>query len=61
MALARLLLVLALVAIGIAGVLYLATRDRRYLRFIGATLRLAVIVAIGVFVLFAARRFGAHF
>jgi hypothetical protein len=60
MVLARLLLVIALIAIGVAGVLYLVTKDRRYLRFIGAALRFTVIVAICVFVFFAARRFGAH-
>jgi hypothetical protein len=60
MVLARLLLIIALVAIGIAGTLYLVTKDRRYLKFIGAALRLTVIVAICVFLFFAARRFGAH-
>ena len=60
MALARLLLIIALVAIGIAGGLYLVTKDRRYLKFIGAALRLTVIVAICVFLFFAARRFGVH-
>ena len=58
--LARLLLVIPLVAIAIAGILYLVTRDRRYLRFIGQAVRFTLIVGIVVFLYFAARRFGMH-
>ena len=58
--LARLLLVIPLVAMTLAGVLYLFTRDRRYLRFIREAVRFTIIVGIGVFVYFAARRFGVH-
>jgi hypothetical protein len=58
--LARLLLVIPLVAMTVAGVLYLLTRDRRYLLFIREAVRFTIIVGICVFLYFAARRFGLH-
>jgi len=54
--LVRLLLFLALAAIGVAGLLYLYTRDRRYLRFVGQVVRFTVILAVVVFVFFAFER-----
>lgn len=56
MILVRLLLFLALAAIGVAGVLYLYSRDRRYLRFIGQVLRFTVVIALVVFAFFAFER-----
>ena len=53
MILVRLLFFLALAAIAVAGLLYLFTRDRRYLRFIGRVIKFAIIllavVLIGFF------------
>jgi hypothetical protein len=51
--LVRLLFFLALAAIAVAGLLYLFTRDRRYLRFIGQVIKFAIVllavVLIGFF------------
>jgi hypothetical protein len=58
--LARLLLIIPLVAIAIAAILYFTTRDRRYLKFIRETVRFTLIVAVVVFLYFAARRLGVH-
>ena len=58
--LARLLLIIPLVAMTIAGVLYLLTKDRRYLKFIREAVRFTIIVGICVFLYFAARRLGVH-
>ena len=53
MILVRLLFFLALAAIVVAGLLYLFTRDRRYLRFIGQVIKFAIVllavVLIGYF------------
>ena len=53
MILVRLLFFLALAAIAVAGLLYLFTRDRRYLRFIGQVIKFAIVllavVLIGYF------------
>jgi hypothetical protein len=54
--LVRLLLFLALAAIGVAGLLYLYTRDRRYLRFVGQVIRFTVILGVIVLVFFAFER-----
>lgn len=56
MLLVRLLLFLALAGIGVAGLLYLYTRDRRYLRFVGQVIRFTVILAVIVLVFFAFER-----
>jgi hypothetical protein len=53
MALVRLLLFLALAAIAVSGLLYLFSRDRKYLRFIGHVLRFTTILAVVIFVFFA--------
>ena len=42
--LVRLLLFLALAAIAVAGLLYLFTRDRRYLRFIGQVVKFTILL-----------------
>jgi hypothetical protein len=52
--LVRLLFFLAIGAVAVAGLLYLYSKDRRYLRFIGQTLKFTVIllVIVMVFVFF---------
>jgi energy-converting hydrogenase Eha subunit E len=52
----RLLLFLALAAIGVSLVLYLVKRDRRYLRFIGQVFVFTLIVLAAVLLLFGAER-----
>jgi hypothetical protein len=54
--LVRLLLFLALAAIGVAGLLFLYTRDRRYLRFVGQVIKFTLILAVIVFLFFAFER-----
>jgi len=54
--LVRLLLFLALAAIAVAAVLYLFTRDRRYLRFIGQVVKFTVVLLAIVLVFFAFER-----
>jgi len=54
--LVRLLLFLALAAIGVAGILYLYTRDRRYLRFIGQVIKFAILLLAIVLIFFAFER-----
>ena len=56
MVLVRLLLFMALAAIGVALLLWLVTRDARYLRFIGLTLKFTVIVLVAMLLWFAAER-----
>ena len=56
MVLVRLLLFIALAAIGVALLLWLVTRDARYLRFIGLTLKFTVIVLVAMLLWFAAER-----
>jgi hypothetical protein len=56
MALVRLLLILALIAVGAALFMYLWTRDRRYLRFIVLTIKFAVLMLLGILILSAAER-----
>jgi hypothetical protein len=56
MALVRLLLFLSLAAIGVALLLWLVKRDRRYLRFIGLTLKLTFLVLLATLLWFAAER-----
>ena len=59
MIIVRLLLFLSLAAIGVALLLYLFTRDRRYLTFIVQVLKFSLIVLAAVLVFFAAERLGA--
>jgi hypothetical protein len=54
--LVRLLLFIALAAIGVALLLWLVTRDPRYLRFIGLTLKFTIIVLVAILMWFAAER-----
>jgi hypothetical protein len=54
--LVRLLLFLALAAIGVAALLYLYKRDRRYLRFIGQVIKFAVLLFAIVLIFFAFER-----
>jgi len=54
--LVRLLLFLSLAAIGAALLMWLVKRDRRYLRFIGLTLKFTVLVLLAILLWFAAER-----
>jgi hypothetical protein len=54
--LVRLLLFLALAAIGAALLMWLIKRDRRYLRFIGLTLKVTIMVLLAILLWFAAER-----
>lgn len=56
MVLVRLLLFLALAAIAVAAVLYLFSRDRRYLRFIGQVLKFSIVLLAIVLIFFAFER-----
>lgn len=56
MFLVRLLLYLALSAIGVSALLYLYSRDRKYLKFIGHVIRFTIILGVIVFVFFAFER-----
>ncbi len=52
----RLIVVVLLAALGICVVLYVFTRDRRYLRYAGQILKIGLIVVLVVFGLFAIER-----
>jgi hypothetical protein len=54
--LVRLLLFLSLAAIGVALLLWLVKRDRRYLRFIGLTLKFTLLALLAILLWFAAER-----
>jgi len=54
--LVRLLLFLALAAIGVSGVLYLYSRNRRYLRFIGQVIKFTLVLLVVVMLFFAFER-----
>jgi hypothetical protein len=54
--LVRLLLFLALAAIGVAAILYLYNRDRRYLRFIGQVIKFTIVLLAIVLIFFAFER-----
>ena len=56
MILVRLLLFLALAAIAVSGLLYLYSKDRRYLRFIGQVLKFTVVILAVVLIFFAFER-----
>jgi uncharacterized membrane protein len=51
--LVRSLLFLALAAMGVAGLLYLYSGNRRYLRFIGQVIKFTLILLIAVLLFFA--------
>jgi hypothetical protein len=52
----RLLLFLALATVAVALLLYVFSRDRRYLRFIWHVIKFTIIVLVCVLLLFAAER-----
>jgi len=54
--LVRLLLYFALSAIAVAAVLFLFTKNRRYLRFIGQVLKSTVVIGVVVLLFFAFER-----
>jgi hypothetical protein len=54
--LVRLLLVLGLATIGVAFVLYLVTRDRRYLRFVVQVAKILLVALAGVLAFFLIER-----
>ena len=56
MLLLRIVLVLSLIALAVSGALYLFTRDRRCLRFIGQTVKYVVFIMIGVLAFLALER-----
>ena len=56
MILVRLLLYFALSAIAVAAVLFLFTKNRRYLRFIGQVAKFTVLIAVVVLLFFAFER-----
>ena len=56
MILVRLLLFLALAAIAVAAILYLFSRDRRYLRFIWQVIKFTILIIAVVLIFFAFER-----
>jgi hypothetical protein len=54
--LVRLLLYLSLSAIGVTGIMYIYSRDRRYLKFIGQVIRFTILLGVIVFIFFAFER-----
>jgi small-conductance mechanosensitive channel len=56
MVIVRLLLVLGLATIGVAFVLYLVTRDKRYLRFVVQVAKVVLVALAGVFAFFLIER-----
>ena len=56
MILVRLLLYLALASIAVSGLLYLYSKDRRYLRFIGQVLKFTIVILAVVLIFFAFER-----
>ncbi|HZQ61908.1 MAG TPA: hypothetical protein VFC24_11200 [Casimicrobiaceae bacterium] len=56
MVVVRLLLFLALATIAGAGLFYVFTRDRRYLRFIGQVIQYTILLLVGVMLFFLFER-----
>jgi hypothetical protein len=56
MVIVRLLLFLPLATIGVALLLYVIQRDRRYLRFVWQAIKFTIIALAAILVLFAAER-----
>ena len=56
MILVRLLLFLALAAIAVSALMYLFSKDRRYLRFIWQVLRFTLVILAVVLIFFAFER-----
>ena len=57
MLLLRIFLVLSLITLAVSGILFFFTRDKRYLRFIGLTLKYFIFLMVGVFAFLALERF----
>ena len=56
MILVRLLLFLSLAAIAVAAVMYLFSKDRRYLRFIGQVVKFTIVILAVVLIFYAFER-----
>lgn len=56
MILVRFLFFLAVATIAVSGLLYLFTKDRRYLRFIGKVVKYTIFLLVGVMVFVAFER-----
>lgn len=56
MILVRLLLFLSLAAIAVAAVMYLFTRDRRYVRFVWQVVKFTIVILAVVLIFFAFER-----
>jgi len=56
MLLLRIVTILCLIALAVAAAFYFYTRDRRYLRFIGQTIKYFVFIMLGVLALMALER-----
>lgn len=56
MVVVRLLLFFALATVAGAGLFYLFTRDRRYLRFIGQVIKYTILLLVGVMLFFLFER-----
>jgi hypothetical protein len=54
--LVRLLLFLALAAMAISGVMYIFTKDRRYLRFLWQVVKFTIVILAVVLIFFAFER-----
>ena len=57
MLIARIFGGLLLIVLGMSGVMYLATRDRRWLRFAAQTLRIGALILLILFALYLLERF----
>ena len=57
MLLLRIITVLSLITLAVSGAMFFYTRDRRYLRFIGQTLKYFIFILLGVLAFMALERF----
>ena len=57
MLLLRIVFVLSLITLAVSGAMYFYTHDRRYLRFIGQTIKYFVFILLGVLAFMALERF----
>jgi hypothetical protein len=53
----RIVFILSLISLAVAGAMYFYTRDRRYLRFIFQVVKYVVFIMLGVFGFMALERF----
>jgi len=56
MLLLRIVFILSLIALVVSGAMFLYTRDRRYLRFLGQVLKYFLFIMVGVLVFMAMER-----